>query len=118
MGRVKNSQMRTVRQGAQRKDEVVLQRSVREPETHVRRQIHPWMPVLDVTGAPVGHVSDPVQEDGYLLVEKGFFFTRLVYVPLAAVARVDAFGIHLHLRKEDLDAPVFAGPVAAPAVAG
>lgn len=85
---------------------------VREPETIDRQRIVPWTPVLDAAGNAVGHVSDPAQEDGYLLVEKGFFFPRLVYVPLCAVARTDAFGIHLSVWKEELNGEIYAMPTA------
>lgn len=76
------------------------------------------MPVLDVAGVPVGHVSDPAQDGSYLLVEKGFFFTRQVYVPFDTILRTDAFGVHLRLRKDELNAEAFARPVAASAIAG
>lgn len=73
------------------------------------------MPVLDIKGNAVGHVSDPAEENDYLLVEKGFFFTRRVYVPLYAVVRTDAFGVHLSMRKEDLNDAVYTAPAPAPA---
>lgn len=107
---------------AHRKGRNVFQGVVRESETQfcqrIVQRIVPWMPVLDASGTPVGHVSDPTYENGYLLVEKGFFFTKLVYVPLHAVTRTDAFGVHVGVQKEDLNDEVYAAPLASAAVAG
>ncbi len=96
----------------------MLQSVAQEPETEAWQRIVPWMPVLDAAGNPVGHVSDPTHENGCLLVEKGFFFTKLIYVPLHAVARTDAFGIHLRVHKEDLNRAVYAAPLSTAAIAG
>ena len=96
----------------------MFQNVVHESEAQVFQRVVPWTPVLDASGNPVGHVSDPMQKNGYLLVEKGFFFTKLVYVPLHAVTRTDAFGVHLSVRKEDLNDEVYAAPFASAAIAG
>ena len=89
-----------------------------ETNAHARPRPLPWTPVLDAAGAPVGHVSEPASLNGYLLVEKGFFFTKLVYVPFAAITCSDAFGVHLCLRKDELSGAEYAAPIAAAAIAG
>lgn len=91
--------------------------SAREPNACNPLRPLPWMPVFDATGVPVGHVSEPAQAGGYLLLEKGFFFTKLVYVPFAAIIRCDAFGVHLCLRKDALNHMEYTAPLAGAAAA-
>lgn len=100
-------------------DAVVRCTSVRETSAHTQPRLLPWMPVFDATGIPIGQVSEPAQADGYLLVEKGFFFTKLVYVPLDAITHCDVFGVHLSLRKDALNSREYTTPLAgAAAIAG
>jgi uncharacterized protein (TIGR02271 family) len=85
-----------------------------------------WQPfaegatVYDTTGAKVGTLRAYNPQGGYLLVEKGWLFSKDFYIPLAAVQGTDATGdVHLGLRKDDLQDDRYAiPPLGGPTVAG
>jgi len=56
--------------------------------------------VYDANGDKVGEVSDRGLQQHALIVEKGFFFPRELYVPLSAIRGRAADGIHLNLTKD------------------
>jgi uncharacterized protein (TIGR02271 family) len=68
--------------------------------------------VYDTTGAKVGRLRAYNPQGGYLLVEKGWLFSKDLYIPLAAVQGTDAAGdVHLlGLRKDDLQDDHYATP--------
>jgi uncharacterized protein (TIGR02271 family) len=69
--------------------------------------------VYDTTGAKVGTLRAYNAQGGYLLVEKGWLFSKDLYIPLAAVQGTDAAGdVHLELRKDDLQGDRYAIPPA------
>ena len=76
--------------------------------------------VYDTAGAKVGTLRAYNPQGGYLLVEKGWLFSKDLYIPLAAVQGTDAAGdVHLGLRKDDLQGDRYAiPPVEGPTVAG
>jgi uncharacterized protein (TIGR02271 family) len=75
--------------------------------------------VYDTTGAKVGTLRAYNPQGGYLVVAKGWLFSKDLYIPLAAVQGTDAAGdVHLGLRKDDLqddryDSPPVRGTTAA-----
>lgn len=56
--------------------------------------------VYDSNGDKVGEVSDRGLQQNALIVEKGFFFPRELYIPLSAIRGRAADGIHLNLTKD------------------
>ncbi len=56
--------------------------------------------VYDANGDKVGEVSDRGLQQNALIVEKGFFFPRELYIPLSAIRGRAADGIHLNLTKD------------------
>jgi hypothetical protein len=76
--------------------------------------------VYDTAGAKVGTLRAYNPQGGYLLVAKGWLFSKDLYIPLAAVQGTDATGaVHLGLRKDDLQDDGYAiPPVGGPTVAG
>jgi hypothetical protein len=75
-----------------------------------RRPTRAGMPVLEASGARVGNVGNPTQQDGYLIVEEGWFFTKRAYIPISAMARPDVHGILLNLSKDELSDPRYTTP--------
>jgi uncharacterized protein (TIGR02271 family) len=76
--------------------------------------------VYDTTGAKVGTLRAYNPQGGYLVVAKGWLFSKDLYIPLAAVQGTDAAGaVPLGLRKDDLQDDRYAIPsVGGPTVAG
>jgi hypothetical protein len=77
--------------------------------------------VYDTTGAKVGTLRAYNPQGGYLLVKRGWLFSKDLYIPLAAVQGTDAAGdVHLlGLRKDDLQDDRYAiPPVMGTTVAG
>src|SRR5579863_9995367 len=68
-----------------------------------RGQIRPGETVYDASGARLGSVDRAEPGKGYLEAKTGGLFSRTLYIPLDAVARVDDGGIHLTVAKGDLD---------------
>lgn len=61
------------------------------------------MAVYDARGARLGHIEHVDRAKGYFEAKTGGLFSRALYIPLDAVARVDDAGIHLKVAKGDLD---------------
>ena len=62
--------------------------------------------VYDATGIKIGTVILQNFADGYLIVRRGIFFPREIYVPLVAVAASKEREVHLRYSREmllDLD---------------
>jgi len=58
--------------------------------------------VYDADGVKLGTVSERQDKDDFLLVHKGRLFGHDTYIPRGAIARIDAGGVHLRVRKDDL----------------
>jgi hypothetical protein len=65
-------------------------------------QIRHGCDVYDADGEEVGYASEV--STGYLLVSKGYFFTKERYVPTSAIARIEHDRVYLNLTKADLSA--------------
>lgn len=74
-----------------------------EPEEMRVEAIRAGMAVYDARGDRLGSVENAELGKGYVEVKSGAIFTRALYVPLDAVARVDESGVHLKVAKRDLD---------------
>src|SRR5947209_97408 len=62
----------------------------------------PGTSVYDAEGEKLGTVSDRQDKDDFLVAHKGRFFGHDAYIPRAAIERVDADGVHLRVRKDEL----------------
>jgi uncharacterized protein (TIGR02271 family) len=80
-----------------------------------QRDIPVGATVYDVTGEKVGSVLEYNGASAYLMVEKGWLFTKDFYVPLDLIERVDADGVYLAVSKADLNDSRYENP---PAVSG
>ncbi len=60
-------------------------------------------PVYDINGDKVGEVSEHGVQAGRLVIHKGLFFPKDIYVPLSAMRGADANGVYLNLSKEDIN---------------
>ena len=58
--------------------------------------------VYDSAGDKLGSVVDMDSTAGYLIVQKGFFFPKDLYIPLSSVIQVDDDGVFVNLSKEQL----------------
>ena len=63
--------------------------------------IQPGTNVYGSDGSKVGDVSEV--GSNYLLVQKGWLFTRDIYIPLSAIAGVDDDGIRLNVSKDQIE---------------
>lgn len=61
------------------------------------------MAVYDAHGERLGRVERAEADKGYFEAKSGGLFSRTLYIPLDATARVDGRGIHLKVAKGDLD---------------
>lgn len=61
------------------------------------------MAVVDAHGDHVGSVENAEAGRGYFEAKTGGIFSRHLYIPLDAVARVDDGGAHLKVTKDNLD---------------
>jgi uncharacterized protein (TIGR02271 family) len=75
-----------------------------------QREIAPGTTVYDATGEKIGTVLEQSVDGGYLMVEKGWLFTKDFYVPVNLIGRVDADGAYLTITKADLTDPRFEQP--------
>lgn len=66
-------------------------------------QVRPGEAVYDASGERLGSVDRAKTGKGYFEAKTGGIFSRALYIPLDAVARVDEGGIHLKAAKGDLD---------------
>lgn len=60
-------------------------------------------PVYDMNGVKVGSVSDRGLQRNALIVHKGIFFPKDLYVPLSAVSSYDANGVYLNVAKDEIN---------------
>lgn len=65
-------------------------------------QILPGTPVYDVAGEKIGAVDDAGFADGLLMMRPSSFFARRAAIPLDAIIRTDASGVHLSLTWNQL----------------
>lgn len=75
------------------------------PATHELMVTHSYnagKAVLDSQGEKVGVVSLPPTPGNSLVMEKGWVFTHMLYIPLSAIHAHDVNGIYLNLTKEEL----------------
>ncbi len=67
--------------------------------------------VYDTGGEKIGTIQAYDPEGGYLVVQKGTFFHKDLYIPTDAVQGTDADGsVHLSLHKDDLQDDRYANP--------
>jgi uncharacterized protein (TIGR02271 family) len=59
--------------------------------------------VLDANGDDMGVVIDHSETERYLVVEKGTFFTKDLYIPYDNITTMDSQGVHLNLGKDDFN---------------
>ncbi len=67
-------------------------------------------PVYDARGNQIGQVGKHGSESGHLVLHKGLFFTRDMYIPLSAVKSADANAVHLNISREELTLDRYASP--------
>ena len=67
------------------------------------QQIMAGTPVYDVHGDKVGEVSSIGQMRSALVVQKGFFFPKDLFIPLSAISGRKADGVYLNLTKSDIN---------------
>lgn len=67
------------------------------------QQIMAGTPVYDVNGDKVGEVSSIGQMRNALVVQKGFFFPKDLYIPLSAISGRKDDGVYLNLTKSDIN---------------
>jgi hypothetical protein len=73
-------------------------------------QLPPGSDILDSSGELVGTLDASISEKGYLSVLKGVFFTKGIFLPMSAVDHVSVDGVHLNLRRDELQDSRFASP--------
>jgi len=67
------------------------------------QQIMAGTPVYDVNGDKVGEVSSPGLTRNALVVQKGFFFPKDLYIPFSAISGRRDDGVYLNLAKSDIN---------------
>jgi uncharacterized protein (TIGR02271 family) len=67
------------------------------------QQVMAGTPVYDVNGDKVGEVSSSGMMRNALVVQKGFFFPKDLYIPLSAISGRKSDGIYLNLAKSDIN---------------
>lgn len=72
--------------------------------------IAPGTDVYDTNGEKIGSVQQYHPEAGYMLVQKGVFFIKDLYIPINAIERSTTDGIRLTLSKDDLKEDRYAAP--------
>ncbi len=60
-------------------------------------------PVYDVNGDKVGEVSERGMQGNALVVKKGVFFPKDLYIPLSAIRGRDADGLYLSVAKDEIN---------------
>ena len=75
-----------------------------------QREIPAGTTVYDVTGEKIGTVREQNFDGAYLMVEKGWLFTKDFYVPLSLIGRTDAESVYLTISKADLNDPRYESP--------
>ena len=77
-------------------------------QTDYATQIQTGTNVYGSDGEKIGDVAGLTNT--YFIVEKGFFFTTDIYVPMSAVSSLDEDGIRLSLTKDDIENGEYANP--------
>ena len=72
--------------------------------------VMPGTDVFDANGDKVGSVQEFNPQANCIVVQKGFIFTKDVYIPLSAIDGRDDNGLYLNLTKDDLKDDRFASP--------
>lgn len=76
---------------------------INNPGTNPRaEQILPGTPIFDAMGEKIGAVDDLGFQDGVLRVRQIGVLSRDMAIPLDAIARTDAGGVHLTATKDQL----------------
>ena len=66
------------------------------------QQIMEGTPVYDVNGDKIGDVNDRGLQRNALIVHKGIFFPKELYIPISAIRGRDADGVYLNVAKDDI----------------
>lgn len=82
------------------------------PPNSMSQQFSEDTPVYDVNGEQVGTVSKDSLVENRLILHKGLVFHQDIQVPLSAVQRSDAKGIHLSVSRDELQHERYAAPSA------
>ena len=75
-----------------------------------KRPIAPGETVYDASGDKIGTVQQYDPQADCLVVEKGFLFTRDIYIPGSAIQRSDANGVRITLTKDELKEHRYGSP--------
>jgi hypothetical protein len=67
--------------------------------------------VYDANGEKVGRVYQYVPGSDWIVVEKGVFYSKDLYIPVTAVAYLDNDGVHLQVTKDVLQEAFVVKPV-------
>lgn len=59
-------------------------------------------PVYDAHGDKIGEVTDRGLQRNALIVHKGIFFPKELYIPVSAIRGRDADGVYLSIAKDDI----------------
>jgi uncharacterized protein (TIGR02271 family) len=70
-------------------------------QTDYATQIQTGTDVYGSDGEKIGDVAGV--SNTYFIIEKGFFFTTDIYVPMSAVSSLDEDGIRLNLTKDEIE---------------
>jgi hypothetical protein len=70
-------------------------------QTTYRTPIELGTTVYGSDGEKVGDVAE-IQSD-YIVIEKGFIFTKDLYIPVATIASQDADGVRLSITKDEVE---------------
>jgi hypothetical protein len=70
-------------------------------QTTYRTPIELGTTVYGSDGQKVGDVAE-IQSD-YIVIEKGFIFTKDLFIPMATIASQDADGIRLDMTKDEVE---------------
>ena len=70
-------------------------------QTDYATQIQTGTDVYGSDGEKIGDVAGV--SNNYFIIEKGFFFTTDIYVPMSAVSSLDEDGIRLSLTKDEIE---------------
>ncbi|HEU5348892.1 MAG TPA: hypothetical protein VFU63_09815 [Ktedonobacterales bacterium] len=72
--------------------------------------ISPGAAVYDLNGDKIGTVQQYNPQADCLVVEKGFIFTKDVYIPASTIERSDANGVWVTLTKDELKSERYEQP--------
>ena len=72
--------------------------------------IAPGKTVYDASGDKIGMVRQYDPQADCLVVEKGFLFTKDIYIPGSAIQSSDANGVRITLTKDELKEHRYGAP--------